>query len=149
MDETLSTHPSPTEVATTERDAAPPAPTRSRRRWHKALWVAATVFCVASVTATQLIDRFAPGSPQDARAMEAALQAEFGDAEITRIECRIADRVGAWWTGEIPATVTVREWGEPSDPRGKSIYTCTFVLEDGAWRVEDLHTIVTAPSRLP
>jgi len=121
----------------------------AKPRWHAALWIAAVVFCVVSLTATQLIDRYAPGSGEEGKAMEAALEQRFGADKLLRVECSIKDRVGAWRSDRLPATVTVHEWGALSDPAGRSVYTCTLVREDGDWQVEDVVLVVAAPSESP
>ena len=128
----------------------PSAPSGGAKpRWHAALWIAAVVFCVGSLTATQLIDRYAPGSGQEGKAMENALEQRFGEGKLLRVECSIKDRVGAWRSDKLPATVTVHEWGALSDPAGRSVYTCTLVRQDGDWQVEDVVLVVAAPSESP
>ena len=127
----------------------PPPVAPAKPRWHAAIWVAAIVFCVGSLTATQLIDRYAPGNGEEGKAMEAALEQRFGEGKLLRVECSIKDRVAAWRSDELPATVTVHERGALSDPAGRSIYTCTLVRQDGEWQVEDVELVVAAPSESP
>jgi len=121
----------------------------TKPRWHAALWMAAVVFCVGSLTATQLIDRYAPGSGKESQAMENALERRFGQGKVLRVECSIKDRVSAWRSDKLPATVTVHQWGALSNPAGRAIYTCTLAREDGDWQVEDVVLIVAAPSESP
>lgn len=135
----------------TDRPHDEPAPrgAGAKPRWHAVLWVAAVVFCVASLTATQLIDHYAPGNGAEGTAMENAVEQHFGQGRVLRVECAIVDRIKAWRSDRLPATVTVHEWGALSDPAGRAIYTCTLVRTDGAWQVEDVVLIAAAPSQSP
>lgn len=121
----------------------------AKPRWHTALWVAAIVFCVGSLSATQLIDRYAPGGGDEAKAMELVLEQRFGQGKVLRVECAIVDRVKAWRSDKLPATVTVHDWGALSDPAGRAIYTCTLVRRDGDWQVEDVKLVAAAPTESP
>jgi hypothetical protein len=121
----------------------------AKPHWHAAVWVAAVVFCVVSLTATQLIDRYAPGNGEEGKAMERSLEQRFGHGKILRVECAIVDRVRAWRSDRLPTTVTVHEWGAISDPDGRAVYTCTLVRAGDSWQVEDVHLVVAAPTESP
>jgi hypothetical protein len=133
-------------AASARPDATPP-PRRSV--WRRALWIALAVFCLASITLTQMIDRYAPGNPVEAQAMGDQLEQRFGEGSVLRLEATMKDRVRAIWSDELPATATVHVSGEPADPANQEIYSCLYVRDDGGWRLTDVTLVVGSPSPTP
>ncbi len=113
------------------------------------MWIGLGLFCLASITLTQMIDHYAPGNPDEAVAMNAQLEQRFGEGKVLRLEATMKDRVAALWSDELPATATIYVTGEPADPSSQAIYSVVYVRDGDDWRLTDVDLVVGATPAAP